>query len=264
MRRRTFLLIGALVFALLLAGCGPAPAETTAPPVETTTPPETTLPPETTAPPTVEPEVTIPSVEEYSRYEELHQLQFEYYQGEAVVNEDNSISWNLWFKYEGTSPAIRIPRSNMTLTLPEGWLDRVSVIERSGKIYVVNNRIISSNWDMQLEKNPDVPPENLKKEHYDYMLLIRVIRKSFFEEEKENHPYLDPYEPYEGIYIGEDENSVYWAILPGDEMYDNNRYFAREFLIEFIGEDAYNELVGDLVLTYDMVREMVTISEPAE
>ena len=38
----------------------------------------------------------------------------------------------------------------------------------------------------------------------------------------------------------------------------------RSDLIDAIGEEAYQALVGDLIVTEDMARQMITINDPVE
>ena len=271
MRTISLILSCVLVAALLLTGCGEGvpPAETATPP-ETTIPFETTLPTEmvsaiteTTAPIAAEPEVTAPPVEDHPLYNVMLQGQFEYHQGKAWLTSDQQVDWAVIYKYSGTSSEILIPGSNMTLTLPEGWLEQVSVFHTGVSpdvsiVYIVNNRIILANRDAFLIRNPNTSPEEIEDEYHDFILKLTKHPKKYYDYDP-HHPDHNPYDPDEGIYLGEDEDFYYFAVLPGDERYDNNWYFAQYFLKEAIGEDAYNELVGDLVLDYDTVREMVTI-----
>ena len=275
MRRMKLLLTGALVFALLLAGCGgdPAPSETTAPPVETTAPPETTLPPETTAPPeTTQPAVQNPPTKEIDPDNALMiNAGFELIQGNPYLNAHDSMDVPIRcrFQYVGDEETITFPGLSIGLTLPQEWRDQLTVTTgryydpeetyaEARTIYIHVNRVLEAQLEYHLQEYPDETPV---MPYYDYALFIGVTDWSVFEERKGE---IDPYHPEYGIYLGEDEHYVYTAYLPGDERYPQARMNAQYFLIEKIGEDAYNELVGDLVLTYDMVREMITIQEPGE
>lgn len=271
MRRVRTLLIITLIL-LLLTGCDSAvPPETTIPP-ETTVPEETTQPveiteapvPETTIPPTTEPVVR----EIDPLYLEMVEAGFEMIQGDPYQ------SWSEWhfsphpsrYQYVGDDNTIVFPSASITLTLPEEWKDQLTVTTNryddppyGRMIYIHSSRVLETTIEYYLQDRPSSTRETMDMPYYDYVLLIEAFPRVSHDNMV---PGQDPYHPRNGIYLGEDEHYYYFAYLPGDDGgYKIGRINMQDELIGHIGEEAYNALIGDLVLDYDMVREMVTIRD---
>lgn len=269
MRRVRTLLIITLIL-LLLTGCDSAvPPETTIPP-ETTVPEETTQPveiteapvPETTIPPTTEPVVR----EIDPLYLEMVEAGFEMIQGDPYQ------SWSEWhfsphpsrYQYVGDDNTIVFPSASITLTLPEEWKDQLTVTTNryddppyGRMIYIHSSRVLETTIEYYLQDRPSSTRETMDMPYYDYVLLIQAFPRVSHDNMV---PEQDPYHPRIGIYLGEDEHYYYFAYLPGS-FEDIGRINIMAEMIAHIGEEAYNALVGDLVLDYDMVREMVTIRD---
>ena len=275
MRRIRTATIVFLILLLLMSGCDSAGTQETTAPPETTSPAETTLPPETTVPTETEP--FLPTAEEMiHNYDEWIQAGFVHVHGMLYLDQAGEVQWNgtPYFQYTGESSTIAFPDFGLKLTLPDEWKDHVSVVIQPGDADSLLTEILLFNkavFEAQMEYALSGPEQTATREsvygpYCDYSLKIKALSHEYFVVNQESVggaiPTLIPTDPYEGIYVGEDENYVYWAILPGDEFYDNERYHIQRFLIEEIGEDAYNALVGDLVLDYDMVREMITVRSP--
>lgn len=279
--KQHILCLMALLGLLFLPGCSKSPVEETT--MQTLIPstevsqPEETIPDvlETTVPPTTEPAVQNPPVREIDTDNALMiDAGFEMIQGDPYLDWFDSLYEPIRcrFRYAGDEETITFPGLSIGLTLPQEWRDQVTVTTgryydpemntaMGRQIYIHINRVLETQLEYHLQEYPDETPETLDEPYRDYALFIEAIPLRGIENAD---LVIDPYNPDKGIYLGEDENYVYTAYLPGDEGSPQARVNAQEFLISKIGEDAYNELVGDLVLTYDMVREMVTIQEPEE
>ena len=63
-------------------------------------------------------------------------------------------------------------------------------------------------------------------------------------------------------YLGKDEDYTYVFVIPEfwEDWWDMWNY--REDMIEALGEDTYYDLLGDLVITEEMAKEMITIVNP--
>lgn len=259
-----------LVSVLLLTGCGvSAPAETTVPTTapavtaapETTEPPETTLPPETT-----EPEETV-VLHECPCHQEYFDAQFVVYAGSPEdCNEDGCA---LCFRYEGTDSTIYHPVLNITLTLPEGWLDQVYVFADSDGLYVDNSAlldaglkgILGGTWDETGEASDE--EIDYAKQHCKYAFILKIERVDKSVYDTDGFPRSDGYDPYEnpvdGIFLWEDESDYWYAVIDGDELYAQPRWYIFWPAQAVLGEESFDEARASLTLDYDTVREMVTI-----
>ena len=251
MRRiRTFTIIF-LILLLLMSGCDSAgtqettlPPETTVP-VETTLPPETTMPPETTAPPETEP---IASVLNGIPFHEAYEADgFVHYCGETVYGEYGGGSYYLiFYQYAGDSPVIELKSMGITLTLPEGWLDQVLVIRpwnhpHSESVYIINKGL----WEAY--RSGDHEPGTYDGLQ-DFILALSCTPSSRFSESMRESLYV----------LYEHDELVYSATLGAPE--GSSGAIMRNDLIKEIGQDAYDELVGDLVLDYETVEDMITFT----
>lgn len=260
--RFTFII---LMFAGIFAICGCGNATESAESVPLTQPTETVIySNENTIPSTAQTEPQELTMEDaFPGYSELIQAEFEHFHGIPYLNKAGEVKWEgkALFRYVGAEDQIHFPGNSIVLTLPEGWADNVTVVYSGTNIRLYNNFI----WDAQTEfwasMYPDKTIETLDDPYYDYMLIIKALPHSFFEENQDHFLKPDPHNPFEGIYVGEDINFVYWAVIAGDEYYDNERYHVQRLLIEKIGQDAYDALVGNLVVQdYEMVQDMITLS----
>lgn len=151
--------------------------------------------------------------------------------------------WNI-YRYEGESDTIDFSRYGFTLTLPEGWKDRVEVIISdsyySVGIYVLNRDVSQAFIDNQI-RNP-----YFELAQSDFIFAIEgsgsavgdcwVLGRGFF------------------------------AVTREQQLSDESRglRFGKAQLIEVIGEEKYNELIGDLVVDEALLREMITLTNGEE
>lgn len=253
-----------MLLLLLLTGCNDLsePTETTPSP-ETTVPVNTTVPTETTEPSTTEPEMR----ELDPLYLEMVEAGFEMIQGDPYQR------WSEWsyspypnrYQYMGDDNTMIFPGTSIILTLPEEWKDQLTVTTNryddppyGRDIYIHSSRVLETTIEYYLQDYPSDTRETMDMPYYDYVLLVEAFPRVSHDNMV---PEQDPHHPENGIYLGEDEHYYYFAYLPGNTGHDIGRINMRNELIQHIGEEAYNALVGDLVLDYDMVREMVTIRD---
>lgn len=266
MKNRNSFIAFALVLSLFFAGCGvSAPAETTVPttvpavtapppettspeetasPAETTAPPETTLPPET-IPPTTEP--TGLRVEDSPFHETFLADGFEHYDGQPV-EVDNSVGYYLvFYLYTGESPEIELSALGVTLTLPEEWLDQVYVFQvanpigssMNGYAYIVSRNVMEAHQSHS-ESNDKLLGVQ------DYLFSLSSVPLNQRESYAHSH------------YLGETEDHVVFAGII-DASNATTGLFMHQELIGKIGQEAYDALVGDLIVTRENIRNFVTI-----
>lgn len=266
MRRIRTLLIITLIL-LLFTGCDSAV------PPETTLPPETTVPTETSEP--AVPETTIPPMVSTEPAEPVHpdkaQLTadgFVPYEKEYTIDSGGSVwFWDAKYVYTGDSPEIELAIMEMTITLPEGWVDRVWVIQQgcsqdNGSVYITNRAITEAHreWAIRTyEQDGFVPDELYGWEDF----MVRISRQEKIETEDYSNSYLRD----SAGFLGETEEYYYFASLAQNQDPNcSEALLTRAGLLRDIGEEAYNALVGDLVLEYDTVRQMISIWDeiPAE
>lgn len=245
---KRIILIAGLLVLLLMTGCDVIPAETTLP-VETTAPAETTLPPETMPPS----ETTVLSEQTDLLYR-CHEAMAE--DGFAIMDECSVSGYTHYYCYTGESDTIEIALLDMTLTLPEGWREQVLVIQEG----VPQNDGTFMDNSVQLYVSNRAITDALREETAsdfgwrDFVFQITPISKNgIFSEDPRT---MDSY-------VGENEDYYFFVRTPATEDVNCSEQVSwRSDLIGRIGEDAYNELVGDLIVTPEMVREMVTIQAP--
>ena len=253
MRRiRTFTIIF-LILLLLMSGCDSAgTAETTAPPettspAETTLPPETTMPPETTAPPATETEPTVSVLDGIPFHEAYEADGFVHYCGETLYGEYGGGSYYLiYYQYAGDSPVIELKSMGITLTLPEEWLDRVLVFRtwnhpHSESVYIINKGL----WEAY--RSGDHEPGTYDGLQ-DFILALSCTPSSRFSESMRESLYV----------LYEHDELVYSAMLGAQE--GSSGAIMRNDLIKEIGQDAYDDLVGDLVLDFETAKGMITFT----
>lgn len=257
------LLLGLL---LTLFGCAESNPDHTEPPqsVETT---QATVPPETTAPPeesTASTETTEPTTSG-DLYANIYGVKL----SQEVLNATNfeyiafpQIPYYRYY-YAGNDHVVHIP-GDVTLTLPEDWAGKVTIrwsqdSDSSPWSAYVDNTDVLRAWAAYREGVEDFAPDDSIWKKYCgciYILEIIGIPKTF------THYVVDSLG-----YLGEDEDYSYYFLIPDfQEQFGGQaeviRY--RNELIDAIGEEAYWELVGDLIVTEDMARQMITINDPVE
>lgn len=254
MRRIRSATIVFLILLLLMSGCDSAgTAETTLSPettlpAETTLPPETTVPPETTAPPATETEPTVSVLDGIPFHEAYEADGFVHFYGEPLYTENGGgLYYQLYYQYAGDSPVIELRSMGITLTLPEEWLDQVMVIRYWNHPYNEGLYIVNKNlWNAYQEESPAAGPNNGLQ---DFILSIYCLPTS---------RYSGP-EQFSGSsmeYLHEVDQLVYFLIMGMPE--DSHFTSVRNDLIQKIGQDAYDELVGDLVLDFETAKGMIT------
>lgn len=251
MRRIRSATIIFLILLLLMSGCDSAGTQETTLPPETTVPAETTLPPETTMPP----ETTLPAETEPTAsvlngipFHEAYEADgFVHYCGETVYGEYGGGSYYLiFYQYAGDSPVIELKSMGITLTLPEGWLDQVMVIRSwnhpySESVYIINKGL----WEAY--RSGDHEPGTYDGLQ-DFILALRCTPSSRFSEQERESLYV----------LYEHDELVYTATLGAPE--GSSGAIIRNDLIKEIGQDAYDELVGDLVLDFETAKGMITFT----
>ncbi len=245
-----------------------APAETTVPP-ETTPPPETTEatePPETTElTPTTLPQVSASSGDLYideetaarlPSEEELAECQFEAWYGAPWL--DGVYKYG----YIGESGTITTPGGGLTIELPQEWIQDLTIVW--AKIDDGRWRINVASTELLRAVAAD--RENIAPEDVDRSTLIKHIRSEFSIEIYATNG-MPPWDDVENMcenycYLGKDETYTYVAITPDGLERLFGTWSDRVRSIEALGEDTYYDLLGDLVITEEMAKEMITIVNP--
>ena len=230
------ILLLTLLTTWLLPACTPQPEAQDPTVTPTTTAPATTAaPPVTTAPPeTTEPEDVFYS-DSYLRAQGFIHC------GDIYTDE------RVWI-YNGESNVISLPHCGLRVTIPEAWMGRVSIyLEQhpnsdEARLYIANTKLMETFVSTKVEKdNPWL----------DYILNI------WWCEEEVSTLYAD------GCELSGFTDPYYIYFSTANMVYGNGRdgLFWQNSLIHKIGQEAYDELVGDLVCTQEMAREMITVTE---
>ena len=149
------------------------------------------------------------------------------------------------YRYTGTSDTIDFPEWDLSLKLPERWIERVDVL------YV---------WD------------------YMYTGGVYLVGKDMtqaFVENSINNPYYVPHQTDFILYVyscASPKNDG-WRLTPTVfaetrelRMSDPHLYFGvgKTALIKAVGEEEYYKLIGDLVVDEQMLREMILLHNGGE
>lgn len=251
----------AAVMMLAFCACGRETVETTAP---------TIIPTETTIPGTVTQE-TIASeklpVEMHPFYDALTASGFQYSRGalEFYSGSTEIGTSDVEFLFTGESNVIDLVTMDMTLTLPKDWMDRVAIYQVSanaakegsynGYCYVINRDIIAANWDLEYVTIEDLLGGGIVT---DYICCLSAVSKDEYFDD-------DPREPDYAIYLGESDTHYYYMKTPDTQNSNGSELLHTRYeLLDRIGEDAYWELVGDLVITADEIHKMMEINNIPE
>ena len=250
------------ILAVLLGGCLQGsienPAETQ--PTESTTIPTTTVPPATSE------DTILPSTDEPVSSGNLNQEPWGIQLTQDVLDTLSftqlAVTSSYSYKYTGESPLINLPYGNVSILLPEGWVEK-SVIQwhqtrenRPWYLHIKSTELLYE-WIAYEEgiDTSDVDDRLLIKylESPDYVLLLCGIPH------EDTSTMMD-----ERGYLGCDEDFRYYFVVPElwEDWWDMWRY--REDMMEALGEDTYNALLNNMVITEEMAREMITITNLVE
>lgn len=241
----------------------------TEPTVEPTVPTEATEPPETTEAteptPTTLPPVSASSGDLYideetaarlPSEEELAECQFEAWYGAPWLGGVYK------YGYIGESGTITTPGGGLTIELPQEWIQDLTIVW--AKIDDGRWRINVASTELLRAVAAD--RENIAPEDVDRSTLIKHIRSEFSIEIYATNG-MSPWDDVENMcenycYLGKDETYTYVAITPDGLERLFGTWSDRVQSIEALGEDTYYDLLGDLVITEEMAKEMITIVNP--
>lgn len=235
MKKCILILLLTLLTTWLLPACTPQPEAQDPTMTPTTTAPATTAaPPVTTAPP----ETTEPEDGFYSdSYMQAQGFEFLY----------DIASRSVW-QYTGENSTISLPHCGLNIALPEGWAGNVSIYwyqyeisPASGHLYIASNAILDAHHEV-------TPCVDYCSDWVDCLLHIWYGPIS----EMNEQPGL----------IG--HNDAFYVCFATPDLFDpecSEELLSRTMLIKQIGQETYDELVGDLVCTQEMAREMITVTE---
>ena len=229
------------------------PTESTAPQMdatEPTVPTEATEPPETT-------DVTTDGNLNPGPYgvalspETLAACEFEQWLGD--------VGEYYRYGYVGQSNTVTLPGGGLTITFPEGWMDDLAIVwHRDSEDYYwttdISGEALIRAWIAHQE---NIAPEDVDHgalaNHVGVNYVIRILGIP-------NDVTNVAYDPRG--YLGKDENYTYVFVIPEfwEDWWDMWNY--REDMIEALGEDTYYDLLGDLVITEEMAKEMIAIVNP--
>ena len=170
------------------------------------------------------------------------------------------------YGYVGGERIVTMPGGGLTVTFPDGWIEKLIVVwEQSSEDYYWTARIscdaLLRAWIAHRDgiAAEDVDQRMLAlcrdpgNDGTNYILLIMGIP---------NNVTNVGYDPRG--YLGKDEEFTYVFVIP--EFWEDwwNTWHFREDMIEALGEDTYNDLLGGMVITEEMAKEMITITNPVE
>ena len=188
-----------------------------------------------------------------------------------------------WY-YTGNDHVVELPGLDATLTMPESWAGRVEILqavnENGSSVAYVSCRAL---MDAVLEMNSGDPyleeidhPLQFTNVWCIFILRYVSIPKDydfqsrsypdffFYDYENENP---DPRNPDYAFYLGENETHYFYAeTIDTQHPECSSAQIARGWMINGtilsgsgMGDNAYAELIGDLVATPEQAREMISI-----
>lgn len=254
-----------ILLTLLLCGCdGPVIPPSTEPSVVQT--PETTVLP-TTEPPLIY--VGVPSLEPTeiaNPYDEiLESTGFVHVLGSNYLGRQYDSLDSMMYCYIGESSVIELPLLNMTLTLPEGWLERVYVFQSvaitgEGRVWLLSRNVMEAYADSEgfrLSFEPgDIAANKLM--YTDYIVSIGQRKKSIAPESWVGASEWETYLGENGAYL------YFYGNVDTEDPDCSSIRLSRADLVAEIGQDGYDDLVGDLVVNKEMVMDMITIHETTD
>ena len=254
-----------ILLTLFLCGCdGPVIPPSTEPPVAQI--------PETTVLPATEPRlvfVDVPSLEPMeiaNPYDEiLESTGFVHVLGSNDLGKQYDSLDSMMYCYIGESSVIELPLLNMTLTLPEGWLERVYVFQNvaitgEGRVWLLSRNVMEAYADSEgfrLSFEPgDIAANKLM--WTDYIVSIGQRKKSIAPESWVGASEWETYLGENGAYL------YFYGNVDTEDPDCSSIRLSRADLVAEIGQDGYDELVGDLVVDKQMVMDMITIHETTD
>ena len=183
---------------------------------------------------------------------------FEYVQGEPeevtyfiddrYVTETNYAA--VYYRYGGTSPVIELASLDMTLTLPEEWLEDVWIIQYTngdtGTALIVSRNIMQAH-----QENAEGEPDLLYGMD-DYLVLIDSMVKQ--------DSYGDWNPRSDSSYIGENETHLFFVkTCDTQEPFPSGQSMMRTNLMLKIGQRTYESLLGNLAELPGQIMDMITI-----
>lgn len=173
------------------------------------------------------------------------------------------------YRYVGTSNTIVFPECGVTLTLPDGWLEQVTVTwfpdcfwERDNwHGYVACNAILQAHIhaDFPERKGETISLDEPYTFAFDDCVLeiVALSKTGGYNLTRQDGEHI--------TYLGEDEDYCYYLnVLEPNEEIHRNEELLRHLLIQHIGEEAYWSMVEDFLLTPEEAKQMITIHEPLE
>lgn len=232
---------------------------------EPTVPTEATEPPETTAPtPTTLPPVSASSGDLYideetaarlPSEEELAECQFEAWYGAPWLGGTYK------FGYVGESGTITLPGVGLTIEIPEEWVDDLTIVwtnvsENYWRLDICCTELVRA----YIARRDHIAPEDVDRVSLikEAPMHFELQINAFYGETPETDGLAES-----GCLVGNDETFTYtFNVRETIEKRNDGRWPAREDMIEALGEDTYYDLLGDLVITEEMAKEMITIVNP--
>lgn len=158
------------------------------------------------------------------------------------------------YRYEGSEDVIAIPGGKITLSLPDGWQERVEVTwaepgygSVDWVVYVTNRSIMKA-----FQEARDV---DYGYNYSDYIFAIYAYPKPY-----EHDPIFD--ETLNPVVWREDENYVYVIATAAHHNTGHSIAMMDQGALKHeIGEEAYKALIGDLVVTEDEVLQMLSYAD---
>ncbi len=159
------------------------------------------------------------------------------------------------YHYIGQNQTVIIKDVGLKIKLPEEWIGEVEVIRNAEpgymELFIGNIRLMQS-YAADLEPAPVEIQRGFG--WYDWILLVQAVRKddTATVESLDNSEYR--------IYLGSnDEYKFYFATSEMHDRYGDTSLIARDMLIQKIGQENYDNLVGDLTCTVEQAKEIIEI-----
>lgn len=165
------------------------------------------------------------------------------------------------YGYVGKDNTVAMPGGGVTITFPQDWIENLIIVwhrdsEDTNWVASVSSGALIRAWAAYRE---DIAPENVEKGMLaEYAGINPIIMIVGIPNNVTNYIYLPEQ------YLGRDESYTYVISTPDGWAKQSEYWRYREDMIEVLGEDTYNDLLGGMVITEEMAKEMITITNPVE
>lgn len=179
--------------------------------------------------------------------------------GSTAIKETENGSFELFhetdhvYRYVGKDRAVTLEDYGLTVNLPEEWVGRVEILHSSTpghlELYLANTKLMEAYAEYEGKKM------NQTYAWHDFILFVSSVPKEDKEivEECDNDQYK--------TFLGENEQYRFYYTIASRQNTDCNTFLTEQYtFIRDKGQEYYDSLVGDLVCTDELAKEILKVS----